>query len=311
MSETFSIQFVSQITGINGHTIRAWEKRYKAVIPKRDKNKRRLYTNEDIERLKRIHDLCSLGNSVSDIAILADEELERLHEKYFEKMANGNGSGAQEVVEPIDINLTLQNLMMAIHHYKLDIISHELEKAQGSLSAREFALNLIVPLLMEIGMHVQDGLITVGMEHAITAIIRFHLGQMIFKQYQRKKHFNYHVVLATPEKEFSDFSIMISALLCSHYNLKFTYLGVNMTPYALADATKQIGADLTILNVSRSFIIDHAETFKNYLKNFLSKSDPKLKLWVTGVNQKTESSYPVDFYPTQQTLDQALSQLIG
>lgn len=314
MSETFSIQFVSQITGINGHTIRAWEKRYSAVVPKRDKNKRRLYTQEDIDRLTKIQNLCSLGNSVSDIASLNDADLSKLHEKFFDKVQEvQNKENENDKYEEIDINVTLQNLMLAINHYKLDVISHELEKAKNSLSAREFALNLLIPLLVEIGMHVNSGFITVGMEQAITAIVRFHLGQMIFKEYQRKNHVDFHVLLATPEAEFNDFSIMIATLLCAHYKLKFTYLGVNMTPYILADAAKHIKSNLTILSVSKNYIIDPKRDLHKFLSQLEDKSDFKSKIFVTGVNQPQgidKSLSLVDYIPTLRLLDRRLSEII-
>ena len=78
----YGIQFVSKITGINSHTVRAWENRYNAITPMRDKNKRRLYSNEQIKRLKALKGLVDFGNSISDIAGLPDEELLNMLDKF-------------------------------------------------------------------------------------------------------------------------------------------------------------------------------------------------------------------------------------
>ena len=47
----FNIQVASQLSGVASATIRAWEKRYNAVVPERGDNKHRLYSEKDIEIL--------------------------------------------------------------------------------------------------------------------------------------------------------------------------------------------------------------------------------------------------------------------
>ncbi|MCB9092079.1 MAG: MerR family transcriptional regulator [Halobacteriovoraceae bacterium] len=310
-NETFSIQFVSQITGINSHTIRAWEKRYNAVEPLRDKNQRRIYTQYHIDRLTKIHDLCSLGNNVSDIAKLNDNELEDLHLRYLKSPKENEELKPLNSMDCVDVNTTLQNLMLALNHYKLDIISHELEKAKHCLTSREFALNLIYPLLLEVGLHVSQGFITVGMEHAIGAIIKFHIGQMLYKKYQSKSNSNFHVVIGTPEGENDEFSSLISALLCCHYKVKFTYLGSNLSAFSLADAATQIKSDLVILSVSKPFLLDHKKDMKTFVQNFNSKNQNKIPLWIAGAqcHEPTPAEVSVECLPTLQLLDNKLSQI--
>lgn len=306
MTQSFSIQFVSQVTGINAHTLRAWEKRYNAVTPLRDANKRRLYTQSDIDRLKRIHDLCSLGNNVSDIATLNDENLNKLHSQYF----NENNSSQNEAQEEIDINQTLQNLIMALTFYKLDIISHELEKAQQSLSAREFTLNLILPLIAEIGQLVASGHISVGMEHAITSILKFNLGLVLFKKYQTKNSKQASIVICTPEKEFREIPALISAILCSSYNFQFMYLGTNMSAYSLKDALEQIKPDYLLLSVTKSYGVNYHNSFKIFL-NTLLKTPLKTKIWITGIQNSLIDSPQITLAPSIRLLDHQLKQLSG
>ena len=46
------IKIVARRTGLSAHVIRIWEKRYGAVEPDRTDTNRRLYSEEQIERLK-------------------------------------------------------------------------------------------------------------------------------------------------------------------------------------------------------------------------------------------------------------------
>ena len=48
----FNIQAASMMSGVSVHQIRAWEKRYHALNPRRLGNNFRSYTHENIERLK-------------------------------------------------------------------------------------------------------------------------------------------------------------------------------------------------------------------------------------------------------------------
>ena len=45
------IQVVARRTGTSSDVIRAWERRYNAVVSERTQTNRRLYTDDDIEKL--------------------------------------------------------------------------------------------------------------------------------------------------------------------------------------------------------------------------------------------------------------------
>ena len=49
----YNIQIASKLSGVGTHTLRAWEKRYGAVVPTRNDSGRRLYSDEDIEKLQK------------------------------------------------------------------------------------------------------------------------------------------------------------------------------------------------------------------------------------------------------------------
>jgi DNA-binding transcriptional MerR regulator len=51
---TFSISEVADMVGLSAHTIRAWERRYQALTPRRNVNNQRRYTMDDVTSLIRI-----------------------------------------------------------------------------------------------------------------------------------------------------------------------------------------------------------------------------------------------------------------
>lgn len=64
----FTIRSVCALTGVNPNTLRAWERRYGLVQPERTASGYRLYTMQDVERLRAIQDLLNAGVPAGQIA---------------------------------------------------------------------------------------------------------------------------------------------------------------------------------------------------------------------------------------------------
>lgn len=312
----YSIQFVAKITGINAHTIRAWEKRYQAVTPARNESGKRVYTQEDVDRLSKLADLVKLGNTISDIANLEMEQLNSLYEDYAKSRGHRSEGGQVDAYDPeedikIDINATLQNLVMALQHYKLDIISHELEKVKKALGPREFALNVLSPLLHEVGMLVDNGLFTIAQEHSLSAILKFHVGHILYKHVANKNKIDLNIAISTPQGELHEFGIMIASLLCAYYNINVYYLGPNMPASSLSEAANQIGAKIVIIGVSKVYHLDKQLSLDDYVADLMQGLNDDMKLWIGGVSKLSTflDQNRVEILPTLNMLDQKLAQL--
>ena len=57
----YSIKAVSQATGLTVETLRAWERRYRVVVPRRDDMGRRVYGPDDVLRLRRLQRWGAIG----------------------------------------------------------------------------------------------------------------------------------------------------------------------------------------------------------------------------------------------------------
>lgn len=272
----YSIQLASKISGVGVHTIRAWEKRYQAVTPDRNSSGRREYSDSDIERLTLLSELCTLGHSIGKIAGLPTPELKVLLEK-LGKQAESVESRRQDfdaVKSPINVEESLSNLLLALKGYKLDIISHEINKLKLTLSPRQLALDIISPLLKEVGESVMSGSFSISQEHALSAILKFHMGHMLFRGSSSKSTKPQRVLICTPEGDYHEFGILQAALLCSHYNLPFFYLGPNLPLESLLDAYRSLEANMVLIgstvvpeNKSSDFVNSFFETVAKSIGN--------------------------------------------
>lgn len=68
----YPIREVSRLTGVNAVTLRAWERRYGLLQPRRTPKGHRLYAREDIERVERVVQWLSRGVPVSQVRELLD-----------------------------------------------------------------------------------------------------------------------------------------------------------------------------------------------------------------------------------------------
>lgn len=69
------IREISRLTGVNTVTLRAWERRYGLLIPRRTTKGHRLYSGTDVDRVKEIQLWLGRGLAISKVkALLADEQ---------------------------------------------------------------------------------------------------------------------------------------------------------------------------------------------------------------------------------------------
>jgi DNA-binding transcriptional MerR regulator len=247
----YNIQTVSELCGLSSHCIRAWEKRYGAIKPTRSENGRRLYSENELNRLLMLGKLSSLGNSISLIANLPDEELEKLLEKMTQgRLTNYAPAQNKSLVDPSSY---LNNLFLALHAYKLDVFTHELNKASMDLSCRDFAMELIAPLFRKVGEYVHNGRMNIAQEHTLSALTKFFIGRRIAQHYRGSERSKTRILLATPKGELHSIGLMLSALLMTEHQLDFIYLGEDLPLESISYAATATHSSIVLIGVSPAF----------------------------------------------------------
>lgn len=287
----FNIQMAAQISGLTTHTIRAWEKRYRALTPGRSDTGRRQYTSDEIERLSLLSQLTNLGNSIGQIAHLPNEELEGIL-KMLTNSQEKVRSTAPRLPKKSELNIesTHHNLLMALSGYKMDIISHELNKAKNGLTPKDFALEILEPLLKEVQTRQENRTLSVPQVQALYAIIKFHAGNIIYGHYEKKVRSQNKIALATPEGEFYLFDILLSALLCCQHETNFFFLSSNLQAPSVVEAVSAVEANIVILGVSRLENLKRALPY--YLEELLTTLPEKCEVWLIGNSGFKETSLP-------------------
>jgi MerR family transcriptional regulator, light-induced transcriptional regulator len=163
----YNMKAVSQRTGIPAPTLRAWERRHKALAPGRSSGNYRLYSERDIAMLLWLDEKTKTGLSISRAVAL----LERV-------LAGGDGSPA-----PALASERMQNLPRLSASFGDSLMTLD-ETAAGAVLAEAFALypledvceGVIAPALARIGEAWHAGAISIATEHFATSYV---LGRLL------------------------------------------------------------------------------------------------------------------------------------
>lgn len=268
----YSIQLASKISGVGVHTIRAWEKRYQAVVPQRNSSGRREYCDADIERLSLLSELCNLGHSIGKVAHLSTADLKEQLDKLGRQVESAShGTHVSAPVEKVQLTKegvkeNIEAIFDDLLQYNLNKIASRFEPIKNSINRRELALKLIHPLFERLQILVKEGTLSSAQEQALLAIIKFQVGNILFRGNNPKSPRPQKIILCSPEGSYCEFGIIQAALLCSYYNFQFSYLGPNVPVETLADAYSSLGANLILIESRKDAMKMDNTKFKQYLE---------------------------------------------
>ena len=289
MSEdSFSVKAMTRLTGLNEHTLRAWERRYGAVTPKRGENGRRVYSRLDVERLRNIAALVERGFAIGRIAKLSDLDLAQLLAENLQlDQANSPRSKQQSLNNPevAQVQSQLDKIQEALLCYDLTKIQSTLTESRYLMGARSFVLNLISPLMESVGWMTLSGRTTIGHEHALSAIVRAHLSMMMLEIPRRipdKNDEELNFAVTTMEGNFHEIGILIASVLCSLRGIPNYFLGPNMPVVALAEAVLAFKSKYVVvgLNALPPGTLPLSE--QAYLLDLDKRLPASCEIWVGG-----------------------------
>tara|TARA_R110002096_G_scaffold5175_14_gene24232 strand:- start:2102 stop:3097 length:996 start_codon:yes stop_codon:yes gene_type:complete len=111
----FKIGAVSRITQIPVDTLRAWERRYQVVSPQRTGSAARLYSSDDVERLKLIKRLIGSGHAISSVANLSRAELDELTQLHHEDQHTDGAAASPGIADAVVFSESRESLLPAGH----------------------------------------------------------------------------------------------------------------------------------------------------------------------------------------------------
>ncbi len=219
----YRIGAASRLTGIPAHSLRMWERRYGTLATGRSQGNNRLFSEQDVARLRLVRRVLERGHSIGQIAQLAPAALERL-------LAD----------QAPTTHAARDRFLSSIAAMDLPAAEAELARALAASSTREFALELVPDLLTEVGKRWADGKLCVAHEHAASALVRSQLGALLHT-YAAPADAPL-LVAATLEGELHELGALLVALVAATNGWHASYLGPSLPVAECVRAASQSGA---------------------------------------------------------------------
>ncbi len=229
MKHGHTMKAVARRTGLSPQLIRMWERRYQAVVPDRTTTGRRIYSDDDINRLALLKRATLVGESIGQIAGLSDDDLVRLVEDSGVAVPvaePSNGSGGAEHY--------LQSSLRAIEALDARTLESILLGALASMGQGAFLQQVVTPLLTSTGDRWAEGRLKVAHEHLVSAVVRSMLGGMILTHQTDDR--GPAIVLTTPSGQHHELGILMASVTASSAGWRPVYLGPNMPAEEIASS---------------------------------------------------------------------------
>ncbi len=155
----YNIKAMAQMLGIQPGTLRAWERRYQMVEPVRNDSGHRLYTEEQLEKLKWLVEKVNQGFTISQAVSLLDNQ----------KFVDSSILEEAPRNKPQEISNELMNALLSFDETK----AHELiNQAFALYTMDKVLIDVLGSILVQIGNKWENGEITTAHEHFATSILR-------------------------------------------------------------------------------------------------------------------------------------------
>jgi len=244
----FPIGFVSMMTGLSAHVLRAWERRYHVVTPRRTSSGHRLYSQADIDRLALLKQAVSRGHSISQIAVLDDEALGDLIRSDIAMMwAAPKVKSSDGSPEPADDLYAA--CLRAVEMLDASALKRCLQQASLSLSRPAMIDTIIRPLMETIGERWSGGSLRIVHEHLASQTIHSHFSA-IQTHDRHAKTAKPCLLVATPAGQLCHLGAMAVAAIARDHGWHSIFLGPDLPGEEIAAACTMVEPQMIALSIT-------------------------------------------------------------
>jgi DNA-binding transcriptional MerR regulator/methylmalonyl-CoA mutase cobalamin-binding subunit len=283
-----SIAAVERDTGIAKDTLRVWERRYNFPMPLRDKNDDRVYPADQIEKLRILKRLLDSGFRPGRIVPLPIEALKELSAKTNQAVEQNPHPASIITQEEMDRYLDL------LRSHQTEALRLALSTTLMKIGLDRFVIEVVAPLIRNIGEYWANGKLEIHEEHlfteqikhllrtAINSVPRGHIGQ-------NEESSRPRILLTTFPQEPHSLGLLMAEALMALEGCSCVSLGTQTPILEIAQAARAQKADVIALSFSSQMNQNQVVDGLNELK---SKLAPGIELWVGGDNQALRKRTP-------------------
>jgi len=262
----FTIAAVERDVGLSKDVLRVWERRYGFPVPNRDPHGERLYPAAQVLRLRLLKRLMDLGHRPGRLMSTPVEELEALAAGSHGVRAADADAGSHELYE----------LFALVRHHDAAAYLQAMQQRLARQGLRQFVLDTVAPLTVQIGFAWQQGRLQVFEEHLFTESTARVLRQAIATVPGGSEP---RVLLTTLPKEPHEMGLLMVEAMLSLEGAQCISLGTQMPLMEIVDAVAAHQVDVVALSFSAAF---PARQTRALLEQLRAALPGPAELWAGG-----------------------------
>lgn len=314
--EPYKMRTIARLTDFSPILLRAWERRYKLLQPKRGPGGHRLYTEDDLNVLRRVRELIDSGRSIGEIAGMGREAV--LHQQESPAVAGGEPQDGRAVLETpspeaqTKIGDWRNRIVQAALAMDERALSNALDEGFASVSADTVIHDLIVPSAHEIGHLWMTGRCTVASEHLATGIFVHRMRKLIESATGVSRDEPLRVVGACFPEENHELGLLILSYHLARRGLNVGFLGTALPFEDLERACEVMRPRAVLLSVTRPAVY---LAQKPALLGFLEQQGGERLVCVGGAGVPEEDQdverTGAQLFPPSVELTNAVSRIVA
>jgi len=259
-SRRHPIGVVVERTGLSQDVLRVWERRYRAVEPSRGEGGHRLYSDDDIARLRLLSAATAAGRSIGQVAPLSTDELSRMVWEDAAARLDPVRSAARRRdisrrAPTVDVVDQAHDLSARLDTVELE---HVLRRALAQFGVTAFIEDVASPLLRRIGDDWHAGRLSIAHEHLASSTVHDILVEAMRSMARRSASAT--VLVATPAGERHVIGAALVGAAASAEGWGVAYLGADAPASDIAAAAKVTKAAVVALSVT--YVDDRGRTIE-------------------------------------------------
>ncbi|HEX9069489.1 MAG TPA: cobalamin B12-binding domain-containing protein [Ktedonobacterales bacterium] len=237
----FNTSAVVHRTGVPAPTLRAWERRYGVLHPRRGENDYRRYSERDIAIIEWLRERITRGMTISHAIALLETKRHQPEQP--------------SVPESFALGKKVDQLMAAC--LALDEVSARatIAEALAVYGVEEVCLSLLLPTLEEIGARWSAGELTVTVEHFASGIIRAQLESLFHIAANRP--LGPIVLVGCAPGELHELGALLMALFLRRAGVRVIYLGQSVEGRSLVRTVSQLRPAAVLLSATMTEHLPH------------------------------------------------------
>jgi MerR family transcriptional regulator, light-induced transcriptional regulator len=270
------IRVVAERTGLTPDLIRAWENRYQVVEPYRTDTGHRLYSDEQVERLRVLRQATLGGRSIGQVASLSTRELGGLVRE-----DEAGRARAPRVPEPKefspDTGVLIEQALEATRALDPERLDEILRRGALALGTASFIRDLAAPLFRLVGDLWHAGELRPAQEHLASAGVRKILDWLALGS--RGRGDRPRLVLGTPAGERHEMGALLATAAADSKGWDVVYLGPDLPADEIAFAA--IRTEARAVALSAVYAPD-TEALEAEMRELRERLPPQVLLLVGG-----------------------------